>query len=202
MSDSAKAKIIEVANKLFAEKGYEATSIREIASRAEVNLASINYYFGSKQGLFEYMVEEFVSQKFSLVVSVLDPPEAFEEFKLRLTLFVRQFISLAQNEKDAFCMMNKNIETFARTSPELFAQSFKSIRTQFIEFVQMAQEKEILRPDFDLEVITQIIFGSLIDMVKGNELRKHFGGLDIEDPEANEKYIDTLIKVVVKGMGV
>jgi AcrR family transcriptional regulator len=49
--------IIETATDLFARKGYEGTSIREIAERASVNLAMVNYYFGSKEKLFENIVE-------------------------------------------------------------------------------------------------------------------------------------------------
>ncbi len=42
---------------LFAGKGYEGTSIRDIAEKASVNLAMVNYYFGSKEKLFEKIVE-------------------------------------------------------------------------------------------------------------------------------------------------
>ncbi|HEY5371675.1 MAG TPA: TetR family transcriptional regulator [Hanamia sp.] len=49
--------IIESAIKLFSTKGFEGTSVREIATDAEVNVAMINYYFGSKEKLFENVVE-------------------------------------------------------------------------------------------------------------------------------------------------
>src|ERR1700750_1770708 len=49
--------IIETALKLFAEKGFEGTSIRDIAEKASVNVAMVNYYFGSKEKLFEKIVE-------------------------------------------------------------------------------------------------------------------------------------------------
>jgi AcrR family transcriptional regulator len=49
--------IIESALNLFSTKGFEGTSVREIAADAEVNVAMINYYFGSKENLFESVVE-------------------------------------------------------------------------------------------------------------------------------------------------
>jgi AcrR family transcriptional regulator len=49
--------IIESALKLFSTKGFEGTSVREIAADADVNVAMINYYFGSKEKLFESVVE-------------------------------------------------------------------------------------------------------------------------------------------------
>jgi AcrR family transcriptional regulator len=52
-----KEHIINKAVELFAEKGFEGTSIRELAAKAEVNVAMVNYYFGSKEKLFEAMVQ-------------------------------------------------------------------------------------------------------------------------------------------------
>ena len=49
--------IITTAMNLFGQKGFEGTSVRDIATGADVNLAMINYYFGSKENLFESVVE-------------------------------------------------------------------------------------------------------------------------------------------------
>nr|WP_321460234.1 CerR family C-terminal domain-containing protein [uncultured Cohaesibacter sp.] len=50
-SDTTKMALIRAAFQLFAEQGYEGTSTREIAARAETNIASINYHFSGKAGL-------------------------------------------------------------------------------------------------------------------------------------------------------
>ncbi len=50
--------IINTAIELFAVKGFEGTSIRDLAAAAGVNIAMINYYFGSKEKLFESIVEQ------------------------------------------------------------------------------------------------------------------------------------------------
>ena len=47
-----KEKIIQVASDLFSRFGFEGTSIRDIASKSDVNVASINYHFGNKQNLY------------------------------------------------------------------------------------------------------------------------------------------------------
>src|SRR6266487_1236817 len=46
-------RIMEAAEELFAEKGFDGTSVRDIAEEAGVNLAMISYYFGSKEKLME-----------------------------------------------------------------------------------------------------------------------------------------------------
>jgi AcrR family transcriptional regulator len=47
--------IMEAAERLFADKGFAGTSVRDIAEAANVNLAMISYYFGSKEKLMEAM---------------------------------------------------------------------------------------------------------------------------------------------------
>lgn len=56
-----KQHIILTAVELFAEKGFDGSSIRDLAARAGVNVAMVNYYFGSKEKLFEAIVEHRAS---------------------------------------------------------------------------------------------------------------------------------------------
>lgn len=51
MSIDTKAKILDAAEALFANKGFAATSLRDITTEADVNLAAVNYHFGSKLDL-------------------------------------------------------------------------------------------------------------------------------------------------------
>ena len=52
-STATKAKILDAAEVLFMEHGFEATSLRAITAAAGVNLAAVNYHFGSKEELFQ-----------------------------------------------------------------------------------------------------------------------------------------------------
>ncbi|MDF7003068.1 TetR family transcriptional regulator, partial [Escherichia coli] len=48
-----KGRILEATELLFIEFGYEAMSLRQITARAKVNLAAVNYHFGSKEALMQ-----------------------------------------------------------------------------------------------------------------------------------------------------
>ncbi len=61
MSVDKKEHIINTAIELFAEKGFEGTSVRDLAAKADVNIAMVNYYFGSKDKLFEAIIEHKAS---------------------------------------------------------------------------------------------------------------------------------------------
>jgi AcrR family transcriptional regulator len=52
-SQDTKSRILDVAEHLFMEHGFEATSLRQLTSSAGVNLAAVNYHFGTKEELFQ-----------------------------------------------------------------------------------------------------------------------------------------------------
>ena len=57
MATETKERILDVAERLFADRGFPATSLRDITAEAGVNLASVNYHFGSKEALLASVLE-------------------------------------------------------------------------------------------------------------------------------------------------
>ncbi|MEI2455491.1 TetR/AcrR family transcriptional regulator [Lysobacter firmicutimachus] len=55
---NTKARLLEAAEDLFIEHGYEAMSMRQITGRAVTNLAAVNYHFGSKEALVQELLQE------------------------------------------------------------------------------------------------------------------------------------------------
>jgi len=81
---STEEKIKEAARRVFTEKGYSGTRTRDIAQEAGINLALLNYYFRSKQKLFEEVMLEKVIKLFGLLSPVFynsdsNLEEKFEE---------------------------------------------------------------------------------------------------------------------------
>ena len=60
--EDTRGRILEAALELFAASGFEGASTRTIAERAGVNLPAIQYLFGSKEGLYRAVVEQFSQQ--------------------------------------------------------------------------------------------------------------------------------------------
>ena len=84
--ETAKSRIIEASRALFSEVGFESTSVREIAKKASVNLASINYYFKSKKNLLaEIFLLNFKNFSDSLeLLSKERDSWSIEEFSLKV----------------------------------------------------------------------------------------------------------------------
>ena len=68
---SKEENILFSAEKIFAEKGFAGTSIREISKDAKVNVSMISYYFGSKEKLFERIFEYRMNESLSFAKDIL-----------------------------------------------------------------------------------------------------------------------------------
>ena len=82
MENSTDKKILFTAEKLFAQKGFDATSTRDIAKCANVNVSMISYYFGSKEKLFEEIFKVRMKEGQSFATEILENPELNEWQKL------------------------------------------------------------------------------------------------------------------------
>lgn len=88
--DNTRARILETAGAVFAEKGYEEATVREICEKAGVNLAAVNYYFRGKESLYGEILERAQSCK-QEEASLDWPPGAAPATKLRQ--FIRQLLT-------------------------------------------------------------------------------------------------------------
>src|ERR1700751_2380836 len=59
-SEITRNRILKPAMRLFAERGYEATSVRTLAAKARVNQAAINYHFKTKDGLYRQILRDAI----------------------------------------------------------------------------------------------------------------------------------------------
>ena len=70
--ENSKTRILEAATKLFAQKGFDGTSIREICKKANVNLCMISYYWGGKQELYNGIIENLLEKQIEYSKNFLD----------------------------------------------------------------------------------------------------------------------------------
>ena len=56
----SRARIVETAGQLFADRGFDGVSVRQLAKRAGVNAAAINYHFGGKEGLYHAVMRKLI----------------------------------------------------------------------------------------------------------------------------------------------
>ena len=96
---STKERILGAAEELFAQHGFAGTSLRQVTSRADVNIAAVNYHFGSKENLvnevFRRRMDDMTAARLSLLEKALaERPGQLEPI---LAAFVEPALALAQD---------------------------------------------------------------------------------------------------------
>lgn len=85
-------KIKEAARKIFQQKGYAGTRTRDIADEAGVNLALLNYYYRSKEKLFELVMEESMIKMFSFIRMMLN--DSSENISSKIDKIVNVYLDI------------------------------------------------------------------------------------------------------------
>jgi len=89
-SDPTREKLLEVAERVFADHGYQAATIREICVRAGANVAAVNYHFGDKLGLYTEVLQQSIrTAQIDAIQNALDktaPPEQILRAVIRARL--------------------------------------------------------------------------------------------------------------------
>ncbi|MBO9638610.1 TetR/AcrR family transcriptional regulator [Siphonobacter aquaeclarae] len=98
-------KIKEAARKIFLEKGYDGTTIRDIAETAQINTALTNYYFRSKEKLFWLVFESMLRESIEKMQAILDKPI---DLKIKLSELIDHMFRLqAENPNISLFFMNE-----------------------------------------------------------------------------------------------
>jgi len=94
MTPKTPESLLDAAEALFSERGYDAVGIREIAERAGANLAAIRYHFGGKRELYVEVVRRAMRQRSTYAAWQLleTPPRSRREAATLLCRFIRAFL--------------------------------------------------------------------------------------------------------------
>src|ERR1700744_3646418 len=87
--------ILDVAEKVFSELGFDGASTRTISGEAGVNMAMLNYYFGSKEGLFLAVFNRKIISFQDLLKNLGndDSMSAWEKFKKYIDLYTERVVT-------------------------------------------------------------------------------------------------------------
>ncbi len=168
-----KQKVFDAALTLFNSKGYNGTSVREIAKQANVNIALISYYFDGKKGLLEQLMIYFLEQYIailSLVFSKKDSMSAkmcLQEIVRNVLIFEsenHQLARLVHREVTVDTILIREIMTTYLTKERYILQTIIETGIQNKEFkklpimITIAQLKGLmtmpyLQPQYMVEVL-------------------------------------------------
>ncbi len=123
-------RILDAAEQLFAEKGFAETSLRLITSKAGVNLAAVNYHFGSKKALIQAVFVRFLDPFVSSLERELDQREQRGDSAQSLETLLEMLVDQALAVKPR---SGNDLATFMRLLGLAFSQSQGHLRKYLSE---------------------------------------------------------------------
>jgi AcrR family transcriptional regulator len=129
-----RTRIRQVALELFAEQGYDKTSLREIAERLDVTKAALYYHFKSKEDIVRSLVEDYFGQIDALITWARTQPHTAPTRREIL----RRYVAIVAEGSDAFRMLQQNqaaVHTLAAAKGrgDLFRERMSALIEQLTE---------------------------------------------------------------------
>ncbi|MGN7788123.1 TetR/AcrR family transcriptional regulator [Niabella sp. 22666] len=161
-----KEHILEKAEALFSEKGFDATSVRDIAKAAGINIAMISYYFGSKEKLMEELFKMRMSAGLASVKEISENTALTTVEKLEKAL--SGYMDRVKHNKSFYKVIlaeqatnkNKSVIRFMSKLKETYAKFFESVLN---EGYASGAFKNRVDPVLFITTITGTIMQSLLN---------------------------------------
>ena len=157
---NSEERIKAAARKVFHQKGYAGTRTRDIAEEAGINHAMVNYYFRSKEKLFQIVMIETMTYFFQGISAILN--EETTSLEQKIEQVVAKYIDLLLEEPELptfmFNEVRTNPEPFIENSPIYKALQNSVLARQYAEAVASGEISEPNLLQMVLNVISLVIF--------------------------------------------
>jgi AcrR family transcriptional regulator len=192
--------IRKTAKTLFAEKGFVATSIRDITEKGGFNVSAVNYHYGSKEGLLIAIVKEFVQNGLHTAVKILDTPTSVEEFRIRLEIFLKEFYTASSKDIESVQIIQERLNYIAKNQPQVFEDLFLDFHQRIIRFFSTARDNGILRSDVEPFFATMMVMGSASNLFKTCNIHEKYHNFDICDASKIQDFVKFQVRTILDGM--
>ena len=203
---ATKVRILDAAEGLFMEHGFEATSLRQLTTAASVNLAAVNYHFGSKEELFQAVLTRRLDPMNQERIDLLDKLErdaAGKALSCEKILFAMMIpaLRLARDEK-------RGGKNFLRVLGRAYADPAPFIRHflsgQYAEMIGRYKEAFLRAlPHLSRQELTwrlHFVMGALSYTLAGTDALKLFSQVTAVEKDNDELLIQRLAPFLVAGL--
>lgn len=173
---------------LFSEKGYDATSVREICEAAGVTKPTLYHFFGSKEGVYRAIVEGTLVRFQADILLALG---AGGPLRPRLVRMARGFVEATTREPDLARFIMALIHNPPRSAPATdFVGFYQSILDELAHAIESASRQGEIAPG-PTDVRLLVLMGALSEAMHGYLL--------VGRPELTPQLADTLVDTVLMG---
>jgi len=181
-------RILQKALELFSEKGYDATSVREICEAAGITKPTLYHFYGSKEGVYRAIVEGALERFSANLIQTLAVEGSLGD---RLRRMARMYVDAAVREPDLARFLMALIHNPPRSAPATdFVGFYEGILRQLAHVIDSAVAQGELAPG-PTEVRLLVFMGAIGEAMHGHLLAGR--------PDLTPELADTLVDTVLRG---
>lgn len=190
-STGTRQRILDAALHVFAQRGFDGATLKEITERAGANIAAVNYYFSAKDELARQVLATFVSRVNARRLEALDRCIAAGPLRLEplIQAVVAPMIDLSSDQAGGRALVRLILQVRALPNHALtsvLVEQFNPVHERFIEAFQqvlphLAREDIIWRYDFARGAMMQILGDIDPDVQRLSSLGMPYGSAHLTD---------------------
>ena len=190
--EKIKQKIINVTSRILRNEGFKKATIRRIAKECNTNIASVNYYFGSKEELIGAALEKMIFN-FEAIVSYLDKTDL--PVKERLRKYILGYFKLAHQHPALFRSISSPSSNDAKDTYFIYLNLLHD--QSWDKFLRNVGELSKINSQPDLEMKCMQVFSAMEYPIIVEINRKNsFLSKYIKNDEQLEKYVEILLQSI------
>ena len=179
--------ILHVAEALFAQKGFDGTSIREIAKKAKINIAMVSYYFGSKEKLLESLIlfrtSDLKMQLENLFTEELSPMKKIDKL---IELYINRLIK----NKCMYQILHFEFSSKKRVMDfKVFTDMKKDNLRSLKKIIAEGQEQGVFAKDINVQLLPPTIMGTFFHFQMNRFYYEEI--FDFKNEEDFDNYVKT-----------
>ena len=189
--------ILDVAEKVFSELGFDGASTRTISGEAGVNMAMLNYYFGSKEGLFLAVFNRKITSFQNLLQNLGNDGSmsAWDKIEKYIELYAQRVVNNNCFQKLLYqeLAMQRRGELADKIS-EILMKSVSEVH----KILQDGIDNDEFNKDVDIEMVIATIYGTKNFIINSPHLTSNMLGYDILDEKMLEEKFKPRIETYLK----
>ncbi len=194
-SDSVE-RILAAAEDLFAEHGYDAVSISDIATRADVCKSNVFHHFTSKDELYLAVLNDARQAFFELIDDLHDSAGTLPE---RLEKFAGSHLQrLIELGKISRLVLRDLLENSPERSKQLAEKVFDNNFSLLVDTLRTSQQRGEIRADINPAMAAVVLISADVFFFQASNVLRHFPDIDFADDGA--RYSKMLVDILLYGI--
>jgi TetR/AcrR family transcriptional regulator len=189
--------ILDVAERVFSELGFDGASTRTISGEAGVNMAMLNYYFGSKEGLFIAVFNRKITGFQNLLQNIGndDNATAWDKIEKYIELYTQRVVTNNCFQKMLYQEMS--MQRRGELSDKITEILMVNV-SELHKILQDGVDKGEFSKDIDMEMVTATIYGTKNFIINAPQLTSKLLGYDIQNDKLLEERLKPRIEFYLK----